>query len=126
MCCTDLLKSITPNLKGEALAQLALVLAFRTIKESSISSAEGINSLKQHSGPPGVVMGLRNLMKVSRTLSARISLFLTLYRLRLRFLPLLEASVGVGSHGAEVSGDTPTQSNINESSLRVILCCPVM
>lgn len=47
-------------------------------------------------------------MKVLRTLSARVSLFLTLSRLRLQFLLLLEATLVVGSDGAKVSGNTPT------------------
>lgn len=75
-------------------------------REASISLAEGPKSLEQQSGPPCVVTGLQNLMKLSRMLSARISLFLTLSHLRLQFLLLLEATVVVGSHGAEVPGNT--------------------
>lgn len=44
-------------------------------REASISLAEGPKSLEQQSGPPCVVTGLQNLMKLSRMLSARISLF---------------------------------------------------
>ena len=45
-------------------------------------------------------------MKVLSTLSARMSLFLTLSHLRLQGLLLLEATVVVGSPGAVVSGNT--------------------
>lgn len=97
--------------------QLGLILAFRTIRSVftenlSLQGAFPLAWLKASilsstEGPPSVV-GLPNLMKVLRTLSARVSLFLTLSRLRLQFLLLLEATLVVGSDGAKASGNTPT------------------
>lgn len=57
-------------------------------------------------------------MKVLRTLSAHIALFLPLSRLRLQFLLLLEATSTADSRGAKVSVTLRWESDIKESFLR--------
>lgn len=56
-------------------------------------------------------------MKVLRTLSAHISLFLLLSRLRLQFLLLPEATSTADSRGAKVSVTLRRESNMKKSFL---------
>lgn len=56
-------------------------------------------------------------MKVLRTLSAHISLFLPLSHLRLQVLLVLEATSTADSYGAKVSVTLRWENNINESFL---------